>query len=169
MADYTEQWTVNPADLSAIDIFDVSMYMDPFDQTLEPTAPMTIPGKQASLSQSLPKHSRVSLLSTSPPDIGWQWGHDPMTVSSPARRPSQGQLAMSRNTSEASMQQLSSLPPFSGSKKPGRGNLLAATSVEGPETVFEDSDSHHSWTASDNLETWCDSLRERLADFRRCK
>ena len=174
MADYTEElWamdtsaTVNPADLSAIDIFDVSMYMDPFDQTLEPTAPVTIPGRQASLSQSLPKHSRVSLLSTSPPDIGWQWGYDPMTVRSPARRPSQGQLATSRNASEASMQQLSSGLPTP--QRLSRGKLLAVASTEGPETVFEDSDSHHSWTNSDNLETWCDNLRERLADFRRCK
>ncbi|USW55447.1 Putative R3H domain, Zinc finger C2H2-type, Zinc finger C2H2 superfamily, R3H domain superfamily [Septoria linicola] len=140
--------TVNPADLSAIDLWDLSIYMDPFDQSLAPTAPVAIPGTQV----AMPKHSRVSLLSTSPPDLGWQWGYDPMLIASPARRPSQGQLAKQSCGSITS-----------------RSRLLAATTDEAPETVYEDSDSHHSWTASDNFETWCNSLRERLADFRRCQ
>ncbi|WPA98483.1 uncharacterized protein RHO25_003095 [Cercospora beticola] len=160
--------SVNPAELSAIDIWDLSIFNDPFELPVEPTAPLPITAMPIERLRSLPKHSRVSLLSTSPPDLGWQW--NPLSATSSTRRTSHGQLALSRENSSSSIRQSSAGSQLSPkATKPSRGRLLADTSAQGPETVFEDSDSHHSWTASDNFETWCNSLREQLADFRRCK
>lgn len=48
-----------------------------------------------------------------------------------------------------------------------KGRLLADLTVDGPETVYEDSDSHHSWTAADNAEEWVTRLRASLTAFRR--
>lgn len=84
---------------------------------------------------------------------------------------------MSRATSFSSFEQHSHSHSPAGepwqqkytSRRTRRGRLLADMSSPGTETVFEDSDSHHSWTAADNVENWCAYLRERLAEFRKNK
>ena len=48
-----------------------------------------------------------------------------------------------------------------------KSRLLADLTIDGPETVYEDSDSHHSWTAADNAEEWVTRLRTSLTAFRR--
>lgn len=88
-------------------------------------------------------------------------------------------FAMSRNVSFSASEQYPSPAPanFSDTTKTqksrpstaSRGCAHADMSVSGTETVFEDSDSHHSWTAADNLEAWCARFRERLLEFRRHK
>ncbi|KAK4493696.1 hypothetical protein PRZ48_014881 [Zasmidium cellare] len=84
------------------------------------------------------------------------------------------QFSISRDASFESVEQCygrSSTPGPSSRRKAKRrrGRLLADMTYSGHSTVFEDSDSHHSWTAADNTEDWVSYLRERLADFRRCR
>lgn len=96
-----------------------------------------------------------------------------------AMSPSDGlnSFAMSRNVSFSASEQYPSPANFAGNmktqkgrqSKTSRGGAYADMSVSGTETVFEDSDSHHSWTAADNLEAWCARFRERLLEFRRHK
>lgn len=120
---------------------------------------------------------------TSPPT--WETTNNSFNMQSLARRlgsydmsnsreGSFDQFSISRDASFESVEQCygtptTNKPSSRRATKRRRGRLLAEMAYSGPQTVFEDSDSHHSWTAADNTEDWVSYLRDRLADFRRCR